>query len=560
MIVTEGFAILYPMSTIYITGHRNPDFDSIASAYVYAHIKSHVDSENRYIAVRCGNLNAQTRSVFSRLGITPPVYMKDVRTVVGDVVEREVPRLQTDDPLQTAIGILDETGMSLLPVFDEDGEYRGSISSVEVSHFLMRETFGVRPTYRFHIDNLAKVVPGRILLRGKSEEFTAPIMIGAMPFEHSVERITALQSNRPLFIVGLRRDLVDYAVSNDFPAIILTGVADKEAGELDFGGYGGSVYLSDVDTAETIRLLRFSTPIECILETGAERLQVSDDFDRAKSILTASSLRALPVFDGEAFVGIVSRGSFLERPRHRLILVDHNELEQSIPGARDADILEIIDHHRVGSVMSREPFSLCTKPVGCTCTILRQLYRQHGIAIPTEIALLMISAVISDTVLLKSPTTTEEDRQTVEGLSRHAGIDWREWGREMFASGGRLSDIEPDEAVNSDFKIYECSGVRFGIGQVEVQSLTDFDEVSATLIGALERTKGEKVLDGTMLLITDVMSEDSVLLTVGMKAAVEALPYERESDGGALSLPGILSRKKQLLPEILRAVEETKTV
>lgn len=547
------------MSTVYVTGHRNPDFDSIASAYVYAHIKSHVDSDNRYVPIRCGNLNAQTRSVFSRLGIAPPVYMKDVRTVVGDVAEREVPRLRADDPLQTAIGVLDETGLSLLPVFDEDGDYRGSISSVEVSHFLMRETFGARPSYRFRIDNLAKVVPGRILLRGGSEEFTAPIMIGAMPFERSVERIAALESNQPLLIVGLRRDLVDYAVSHNFPAVILTGAAEKEVGELDFSRYGGSVYLSDVDTAETIRLLRFSTPIDGILETGAERLQVSEDFGRAKSILAASGLRGLPVFDGEAFVGIVSRGSFLERPRNKIILVDHNELEQSIPGARDADILEIIDHHRVGSVMSREPFSLYTRPVGCTCTILRQLYRQHGIAVPTEIALLMISAILSDTVLLKSPTTTEEDRQTVEGLSRHAGIDWREWGREMFASGGRLSDIQPDEAVNSDFKVYDSCGMRFGIGQVEVQSLTDFDDASENLTAALERTKGERVLDGTMLLITDVMSEDSVLLTAGMKAAVDALPYERES-GGALNLPGILSRKKQLLPEILRAVEETQKI
>jgi manganese-dependent inorganic pyrophosphatase len=546
------------MSTIYITGHRNPDFDSIASAYVYAHLKSRVDPDNEYVAVRCGNLNVQTRTVFEKLKLKAPGYLKDVKTIVADVVNREVPRLGITEPLQSAIGLLDETGLSLLPVFDENGEYKGTISSIEISHFLMKETFGARPTYRFRIENLSKVVPGRMLVAGDSPEFTAPIMIGAMPFERSVERITALESNRPLLIVGLRRDLVDYAVTHNFPAVILTGATEEEAAELDFTRYKGSVYLSDVDTAETIRLLRFSTPLEGIIETEAEHLNTKDHFNYAKKVLSASGRRGLPVFKGELFEGIVSRGSFLDRPRKKLILVDHNELDQSITGAGDADILEIIDHHRVGSVMSREPFSLYTRPVGCTCTIIRQLYRQHGIAIPTEIAKLMISAILSDTVLLKSPTATEEDRQTVEGLSRHAGIDWREWGRQMFESGTRLEDIDPDLAVSGDFKTYESGDIRFGIGQVEVQTLAGLKDVIPRLDNSLMKIKETRALNGTMLLITDIMKEDSILLLRGLKEAGASLPYEQLSEG-IYNLPGILSRKKQLLPEILRAIDETRT-
>jgi len=546
------------MSTIYITGHRNPDFDSIASAYVYAHLKSRTDPENEYIPVRCGSLNAQTRTIFEKLKLKAPKHLTNVKTVVADVVNRDVPRLEVTDPLQEAIGLLDDTGLSLLPVFDENGGYRGTISSVEISHFLMRETFGARPTYHFRKENLSKVVPGRILFEGESSEFTAPIMIGAMPFERSVERITALESNRPLLIVGLRRDLVEYAVTHDFPAVILTGATTEEAAELDFSLYKGSVYLSDVDTAETIRLLRFSTPLDGILESGAEHLDVSDDFNHAKKLLSASGRRGLPVFDDGQFTGIVSRGSFLDRPRKNLILVDHNEMEQSISGASDANILEIIDHHRVGSVMSREAFSLYTRPVGCTCTIIRQLYRQHGIAIPTDIAKIMISAILSDTVLLKSPTTTDEDRQTVEGLARHAGIEWLEWGQEMFDSGARLTDIDPDLAVSGDFKTYESGDVRFGIGQVEVQTLAGLNDVIPRLNTSLKRIKDAKALDGTMLLITNVMNEDSILLLKGLEEAGRALPYEKLSDG-VLNLPGILSRKKQLLPEILRAVEESRS-
>jgi manganese-dependent inorganic pyrophosphatase len=428
---------------------------------------------------------------------------------------------------------------------------------VEISHFLMRETFGARPTYHFLMENLSKVVPGRMLLHGKAPDFIAPIMIGAMPFERSVERITALESNRPLLIVGLRRDLVDYAITHDFPAVILTGATEKEASDLNFSGYGGSVYLSDVDTAETIRLLRFSAPVDGIVETGAEHLETSDDFDFAKRTLASSGRRGLPVFEDRHFAGVVSRGSFLDRPRKKLILVDHNELDQSIPGAGDADILEIIDHHRVGAVMSREPFSLYTRPVGCTCTIIRQLYRQYGIAIPAEIAKIMLSAILSDTVLLKSPTTTEEDRQTVEGLARHAGVDWQSWGREMFASGASFTDINPDDAVSGDFKVYETKDIRFGIGQVEVQTMTGLNEVLERLNSSLMKIKESRALDSSMLLITDVMSEDSVLLIRGLEGIERALPYDKISEG-VFSLPGVLSRKKQLLPEVLRALEETR--
>lgn len=547
------------MGIIYITGHRNPDFDSIVSAYVYAHLKRHVDSENQYVAVRCGNLNVQTRMIFEKLNLSPPIYLKDVRTRVSDVLTKDVPRLECTNPLQTAIAALDETGLSLLPVFDTNEEYKGTISSVEVSHFLIRETIGARPSYHFRIDNLSKVLPGRIFVRGRREEFLAPIMIGAMPFERSVQSISELKDHLPIFIVGLRKNLVEYAIRNDFPSLILTGTSQKEIEEsgVDFSSYEGSVYLSDVDTAETIRLLRFSTPIEEIIEKSSKILDEGDEYNDAKKILTESGLRGLPVFNNKQFTGIVSRGSFLDRPRKKLILVDHNELDQSIPGAKDAEILEIIDHHRVGSVMSQEAFSLYTKPVGCTCTIIRELYKQYGIAIPTDIAKLMLSAILSDTVLLKSPTTTVDDRNAVGALARHSGIDWQDWGKKMFSSGPRLVDMDPLDVVSGDFKTYDAGSIRFGIGQVEVQTFSGLEAVIPPLNKALTAVKEDKALEGIMLLITNITSEDSLLMLRGLDGIVESLPYET-TPIGMFNLPGILSRKKQLLPEILRAIDETR--
>jgi len=547
------------MDVIYITGHRNPDFDSIASAHVYAHLKRHVDSENQYVAVRCGNLNTQTRMIFEELNLNPPTYLKDVRTRVSDVLTRDVPRLECTAPLQTAIAALDETGLSLLPVFDANEEYKGTISSVEVSHFLIRETIGARPSYHFRIDNLSKVLPGSMLIRGRLEEFLAPIMIGAMPFERSVQSMSELRNPHPVFIVGLRKNLIEYAIANNFPALILTGTSQKEIeeGDIDFSAYGGSVYLSDLDTAETIRLLRFSTPIGEIIEKSSKILDENEEYDNAKKTLAESGLRGLPVFNNGQFTGIVSRGSFLDRPRKKLILVDHNEIAQSISGVRDAEILEIIDHHRVGSVMSQEPFSLYTKPVGCTCTIIRELYKQHGVAIPIDIAKMMLSAILSDTVLLKSPTTTADDRSAVEALARHSGVNWQDWGNKMFSSGPRLVDMNPLEVVSSDFKSYDAGGIRFGIGQVEVQTFSGLEAVIPPLNKALTTVKEDKVLDGIMLLITNITSEDSLLMLRGLDGIVESLPYE-VTPTGVFNLPGILSRKKQLLPEILRAVDETR--
>lgn len=544
------------MSVVYVTGHRNPDFDSIAAPLVYAHLMGHVNRDIQYVPVRCGNLNRQTRGVIEKLGVPAPEYRKDVKIRVIDVVSRDVPKLTITDPLQTAIAQLDDTGLSILPVFDEGGGFIGTISSTEISHFLMRETFGARPKYRFLVKNLAKVIPGRLLSAGAEEEIVAPVMIGAMPYERSVERIISLDGDLPLFIVGQRKDLISYAVDTGFPAVILTGVRENERSSLELEGYKGAVYLSDVDTAETIRLLRFSTPLHDIIEPKTERLDVADDFDVAKKKLADSGRRGLPVFRDGEFAGIVSRGSFLDKPKKRLVLVDHNEVDQSIPGAREAEILEIVDHHRVGAVMSREPFSLNVRPVGCTCTILHKLYRQYGVALPTEMALLMLSAILSDTVLLKSPTTTDEDRTAVDSLSRHAGVDAMKWGEDIFSSVARPEDLNPKAAVSADFKKYEMGDLRFGIGQTEVQTLAGIDEASGGLVAALDGQMSEEGLAWVLLLLTDVVNGDSVLFSRGLDETADRLPYEKTSQGRYF-LPGILSRKKQLLPEVFRAIEET---
>ena len=225
--------------------------------------------------------------------------------------------------------------------------FKGIISIHQISGFLISENLGRRPSYRFRINNFQDVLPGFFYKRGVQSEFSAPVMTGAMPVEISRERIEALKPDKPLLVVGLREDLIDFAIENAFPAIILTGVEDDTRLPVDFSNYEGTVYISKADTAETIRLLRLSAPVNDILNAEPEIIQADTSFDEAKNLLVNSRYRGLPVFSGDTFAGIVTRRCFIEKPLRKLILVDHNELSQSISGAEQAEIIGIVDHHRI---------------------------------------------------------------------------------------------------------------------------------------------------------------------------------------------------------------------
>jgi manganese-dependent inorganic pyrophosphatase len=252
----------------------------------------------------------------------------------------------------------------------------------------------------------------------------------------------------------------------------------------------------------------------------------------------------------------VTRRCFIKRPKKEVILVDHNEIAQSVNGIEDAQIIEIIDHHRLAAEKTRYPIYIASVPVGSTCTIIYQHFLRYGIDIERPVALLLLSGIMSDTVILKSPTAAADDHRAVEALCRIAGIaDYREYGAQMFSRTTVLTEADPRELVESDFKKYNEFDCTFGIGQVEVGTLADVEEVRDSLLKVLEEVRQAHGLDWTMLLVTDVVKEMSVLLTTPFPSAEQNLIYKKESEG-QFSLPHILSRKKQLLPEILRVLEE----
>ncbi len=543
------------MSTVFVTGHRNPDMDSVCAAHCYAALKNRIDPDRRYRPIRCGAMNAQTRYVFEQLDIEPPMLVKDVYPKVADVAKRDIITLKSIDPIYKGIKELDERTLSMIPVFENMQEFQGIISIHEISNFLIHDNLHERPVYRFLTDNFNQVLPGYFYRMGREREFTAPIMIGAMPYEISVQRISQLGDVKPILIVGLRGKIIRYAVEQNFPAIILTGLDEDRSIMADLSDYSGTVFVSQVDTAETARLLRLSAPLKDIIDTDMARVQTNERFDEAKAQLVNSDYRGLPVFEGEQFSGIVTRRCFIERPQRNLILVDHNEISQSVPGAEQAKILEVVDHHRLGFEKTREPITMKVEPSGSTCTIIFHEYRYHGVEIDKVTATLLLGGILADTVMLKSPTTTGAEERAVEELGKIAGVDWRTWGQDLFTHSASVKNREPREVLSSDFKEYREGDIAIGIGQVEVVTLEDLPEVKKELVEELLKTKNRLNLDWVMLLVSDVMKGESVLLSSGYTPGEDLLIYEHRGKH-EFYLPGILSRKKQLLPEVLRVVEE----
>lgn len=543
------------MNEIYVTGHKNPDMDAICSSYCYANLKNQIDHENTYIPIRCGSLNSQTQFVFEHLKLMPPMFKKDILPRVSDVTRRNIITLSMKDSIHYAIEQLDKHTLSFIPVLDDQSNLCGTLSIHEISTFLIAANMGTRPSYTIEAAALQQRLPGRLYQKGDTAHFSGPIMIGAMPFEVSVKRIEALKPQKPILIVGNRKDLIQHAIIQQFPGIILTGIETGTSVDIDFSSYKGIVYLSDVDTAETVRLLRLCSPVEDIMNRDYLQVQSDDDYDSTKRTLVGSDQRGLPVFTGNRFEGIVTRRCFIERPCKRLILTDHNETDQSIDGANQAEIVEIIDHHRLGAGKTKKPIYVHASPVGSTCTLVWQHYHAFGITPSRDIATLLLSGILSDTVILKSPTTTAEDRAAAKQIAQLAGLNIDTWGKEIFAQNEALTTMAPEQIINGDFKVYEQQDIAVGIGQVEVQTFGELPEIQSALLEALENKKNDQKLDWTMLLVTNVLKQDSELLVTAFPRGEKHLFYTKIEDG-LYSLPGVLSRKKQLLPEIFRIIDE----
>ena len=543
------------MSETIVIGHKNPDSDSVCSAYAYAILKNLIEPDKRHTAGRCGNLNKQTRFIFDKLGVTPPKFISDVYPKVKDVMTHKVIAIDENEPIKGVIKNIEELKIRITPVISEGTQFKGVISILELAKFFTPKDEAGRPVYLFRGSNFEKSLKGYTYLRGAEDEFEATFMIGAMPYDRFREQMEMLGSKKIILVVGKRRDIIEYAVKNQLPAIVLTGFKGESDIDIDLSGYKGWVYISELDTAETLRNLQLSIPAKSFMNTEIEHLGEDDYLDAAGEKLMSVDHKGLPVLNDGRLIGILTRSDIIKKIQKELILMDHNELSQAVDGAETAKISEIVDHHRLGTIKTKTPVHFYAKPVGSTCTLVSQLYRINGLEPDRTTAAVLLSGILSDTVILKSPTTTRQDKEAVTELAALSGLDYEKYGVEMFSSTDSLKSREPDDIIGTDFKVFAEYGRSVGIGQVEVVNLEELDGVKASLLTALDKVKNGKGLNWSMLLVTDIIREESVLLTSGFEPAEKLLSYKQTGER-RFYLPGVLSRKKQLLPEILRVLED----
>lgn len=533
------------MEKVYITGHRNPDMDSVCSAYGYAELKNKIDPSRNYIAVRCGHLTDTVKKHFANLSIVPPVYMRDVIPKVSDVMNDTDSKLDYNEPIYSLVKEYDSSHPSVYPVFDRE-EFKGLLSVDDISSWFLADNTLKKPVYNFTVENIGKVLPGEVVHKSKISSFSASILVGAAPFDEFASHIEKPQNY--IVVMGNRPKHIEYAASKQVPAIVIT--SSKQIPQIDFSSYDGLVYVTELDTAETLRRLRMASPVSTLLKAQGPSLQVTDFFDDALDTLLTSNLRGLSVYNQGKWVGYVTRRCFLNKPKYNVILVDHNEVDQSIKGIQSANVREIIDHHRLDALKTDQPIFIDAEPLGSSCTIVYQQFVRNSVVPSKEAAIVLLSGILADTVILKSPTTTDTDRLAAGALGAICGVfDIQRFGQQIFELSAGLGNSEPEKMIRSDFKKYNENYVKFGVGQCEVTTLADYHEYADNYIKALENIKKSEGLDWAMLMITDVLREQSILLTTDFKA-VKKLPYVKLSEG-ILNMPGIMSRKKQLLVEII---------
>ena len=533
------------MSKIYITGHRNPDLDSLCAASAYANLKNLTDSENEYVAIRCSHVSAQVREQMKTMGLKIPVYRRDVYPKVRDVMLKPQNHVQAGAPIFALINTYSTDKPSVVPIYDGE-EFKGLLSVDDITGWFLSDNKEEIPTYKLTVENILRVIPGKLLHGGRNDIIEGSLLVGAATAEAFSERLDEIRNC--IVVIGARRELIELAAEKQVPAIIIAATA--EAPDLDFSGYEGSVFMTDLGTAETIRRIRLAESIDSMMETATETIDIDDLFVEGRRIFMNSHIRGLAVMEKGQFKGFVTRRCFLERPVNKVIMVDHNEPDQSIEGIETADVVEIIDHHRLDSLSTTMPIFIAAEPLGSVNTIIYQLYMRHGIMPDQYAARTMLTGIIADTLILRSPTTTAQDIQAVEMLARLAKVpSVQEFGEKLFSITDNLATQDPDTMILSDFKKYENCGTKMGIGQCEVTTLTNIGEYAPKYLDALQKIADSQGLDWTLLMVTDVLRENSVLLASKCKSNRD-LPYAR-LENQIFDMPGVMSRKKQLLPTLL---------
>lgn len=536
---------------IYVVGHKNPDTDSICAAISFARLKQRMGMENA-VACRAGKVNRETEFVLNSFGVSAPSYLADLNLRVKDLLNGPVPTVKSKTSLQEAWQIMKAKDQKTLPVVDQAERMIGMITVGDLSSSYI-ENMGDLDFGSLHVpvQNVVKTLNGELLVGSKEQELRGCVYVGAMHHD----TFEAFINPGNIVLVGDREIAQESALRLGVSALILTGGAQLSAQLKELARETESVVISvPYDTFTAARLLPMSAPVQSIMKTdGVISFQEDDLISEVRQKMLETRFRNYPVLDEqERVVGLISRYHLLSLSRKKVILVDHNEWGQAVTGADQAQVLEVIDHHRVGGIQTGEPILFRNEPVGSTCTIVARCYRDRGIEPEKEIAGIMLAAILSDTVIFKSPTCTETDKEIAAYLEEIAGVKAKEFGIQMFKASSNLADREVEELIEEDLKEFSVGDFRVGIGQVSVMGLDGLEKIEIKLMQKLEAMRSERGMRYLLLMVTDLLEENTDLLIAGAVPEEIGKAFNQPVIQNRVFLPNVLSRKKQVVPPLAK--------
>jgi manganese-dependent inorganic pyrophosphatase len=533
---------------IYVTGHRNPDTDSIAAAVGYAELLGRIDPENEYVPVRLGEVNAQTRWVLDRSEAAEPEFMSHIFLRARDVMQTDFKTADDDEPVRMVGLAMARADSEVVPVVDDEGQLVGVVTERALARRYIRESRETSslvdaPTA---VGSIVAMLEGEALA-GEDRQVAGRVWVLAM----DVLSPTGIEEG-DVVVVGDRADAQLRAIDLGASLVVVSnGARPTDEMLARAREKGTAVVVSPLDSYVTGRMITLSAPCRMVMDSDPLTVRPDDLLsDIADDVKDIHYQAAVAVDGSHKPIGLVSRADLVNPKRRRVILVDHAEQSQSVPGVEDAEIVEILDHHHIGSIETAVPVRATFDPVGSTATLVVERFRQNGMEPGRPTATLLLGAVLSDTVVLSSPTTTDRDRSVVEYFERTLGVDAREFGREMFESTADISGVPAEEVVTRDAKHYEAdNGKTLCIAQIETVGPTVLERRDE-LMEAMDKVRERRGYVCFALMITDIMAQGTSLLVSGEVARVERALGERDGDG-VIELPGVMSRKKQLAPRLL---------
>ena len=542
---------------VYVSGHKNPDTDSICSAIAYSYL---LNATNKYnaVPVRLGEVNRETEYVLKRFGVEHPVLLKTVKQKVEDLNYDKVTVFSKDLTLKTAWFLLKQQNLKSAPILDEHGQLLGLLSTSNIIEGYMDQWDSeVLKKAKTPVENVIDTLEANVIyLNENLKVINGDIHIAAMSGNEAKKRI---HENDIVIVGGDRSDDLEELISVKPSLIILTGSLTSDENVVNkCKEQGISIVSTPFNSYQTSQQIVQAIPVEYVMIKGDIKTFSTDDtLDYMKEVMSETRYRGYPVIDlNNRCVGSISRFALLKGLRKKVILVDHNERGQSIPGIEEADILEIVDHHRVADIQTVGPLLFRGEPLGSTATIVTRMFEEQDVEMPSHIAGLLLGAVVSDTLLFKSPTCTPVDTKIAKKLAQIAGVDIQEFAMEMFKAGTSLVGKTVDEIFNQDFKKFSFDNLQVGVAQVNSMDIEGFLPYKKDMLDYMNKFAEDNNLEFTLLLLTDIINANSEIFVGGPRPELVEKAFNVQLTECQGTLAGVISRKKQVVPAITAVMSE----